>query len=53
MSHTTAAQHASRERIGARPFVRLPVPDLDGAAGAPRRLPARLRRRSRLVVPPA
>ena len=30
MQHTTAAAHGSRERIGPRPFVRTPVPDLDG-----------------------
>ena len=45
MPHHTAAQHGSRERIGPRPFVRTPVPDLDGLLGGPRRLPSRLRRR--------
>jgi hypothetical protein len=52
MQHTAAAQHGSRERIGPRPFVRVPAPDLDGLPRAPRRLPARLRRRSSLIVPP-
>lgn len=53
MQHPTAAQHGSRERIGPRPYVRTPVPDLDGLAGGPRRLPRRLRRASSLLVPPA
>lgn len=53
MPHTAAAHHGSRERIGPRPFVRVPVPDLDGLPDAPRRLPARLRRRAALTVPPA
>jgi hypothetical protein len=52
MQHAAAAPHGSRERIGPRPFVRLPVPDLDGLPRAPRRLPARLRRGTALVVPP-
>jgi hypothetical protein len=52
MQHPTAAQHGSRERVGPRPFVRTPVPDLDGPAGGARRLPRRLRRASVLVVPP-
>ena len=52
MPHTTAASHGSRERIGPRPFVRVPVPDLDGLPAAPRRLPPRLRRRAALTVPP-
>ena len=53
MTHTAAAQHAYRERVGPRAFVRTPVPELDGAPAGPRRLPARLRRRQVLVVPPA
>ena len=52
MQHPTAAQHGSRERIGPRPFVRPSLPDLDGLPPGPRRLPARLRRRPALVVPP-
>lgn len=50
--HTTAAAHGSRERIGPRPFVRMPVPGLDVLPGVPRRLPPRLRRRSSVTVPP-
>jgi hypothetical protein len=54
MQHTTADGHGSAgERIGPRPFLRMPVPDLDGLPVAPRRLPARLRRRGALTVPPA
>lgn len=53
MQHTTAAQHAFRERIGPRPFVRTPAPDLARLPGVPRRLPARLRRRASVTVPPA
>ena len=52
MQHTTAAAHGSRERIGPRPFVRMPVPDLDVLPGVPRRLPPRLRRRPTVTVPP-
>jgi hypothetical protein len=52
MQHATAAQHGSRERIGPRPFVRVPVPDLEGLPRTPRRLPARLRRGRALLVPP-
>jgi hypothetical protein len=52
MQHT-AAQHGSRERIGPRPFLRVPALDLDGLPRVPRRLPARLRRRATLTVPPA
>ena len=51
--HTASPQHATRERIGPRPFVRLPAPTLDGAPAGPRRLPARLRRSRPLRVPPA
>jgi hypothetical protein len=50
--HTAADAHGSRERIGPRPFVRTPVPDLEGLPQAPRRLPARLRRRASVTVPP-
>ena len=53
MQHITAAAHGSRERVGPRPFVRMPVPDLDVLPGVPRRLPARLRRRPTVTVPPA
>ncbi len=53
MQHPAAAQHGHRERIGPRPFTRTPVPDLDGRPPAPRRLPARLRRKAVLAVPPA
>ncbi len=52
MQHASADQHGSRERIGPRPFIRTPVPDLDGLPRAPRRLPARLRRRAVLTPPP-
>ena len=52
MPHSTGAQHGHRERIGPHPFVRLPAPDLDGLPPGPRRLPARLRRRPALAVPP-
>ncbi len=52
MQHTTSDSHASRERIGPRPFVRTPVPDLDSLPGVPRRLPPRLRRRASVTVPP-
>ena len=52
MQHIAAAQHGSSERIGPRPFVRVPASDVDGLPRAPRRLPARLRRRTPLVVPP-
>jgi hypothetical protein len=45
MQHTAAAPHGSRER--------LPAPDLYGLPGVPRRLPARLRRRASVTVPPA
>ena len=50
--HTTADAHGSRDRIGPRPSVRAPVPDLDGLPGIPRRLPPRLRRRATVTVPP-
>jgi hypothetical protein len=53
MQHASASDHGSRERIGPRPFVRMPVPDLDGLPRVPRRLPARLRRKTVLTVPPA
>jgi hypothetical protein len=53
MQHANAAHHAHRERIGPRPYVRTPVPDLDGLPRVPRRLPPRLRRRATLTVPPA
>ena len=50
--HTTAEAHGFRERIGPRPFVRTPTPDLEGLPALPRRLPARLRRRPSVTVPP-
>ena len=53
MQHDTAAPHGSRERIGPRPFVRTPALDVDGLPAVPRRLPARLRRRASVTVPPA
>ncbi len=53
MQHTGATPSGTRERIGPRPFVRLAVPELDGLPRTPRRLPARLRGRSVLRVPPA
>jgi hypothetical protein len=53
MQYTAADSHGSRERIGPRPFVRTPVPELDALPSAPRRLPARLRRRATVTVPPA
>jgi len=53
MQHPSAAQHGHPERIGLRSFVRTPVPELDGLPRVPRRLPARLRRRAALTVPPA
>ena len=53
MQHTTADSHGSRERIGPRPYVRMPVPEIDGLPGVPRRLPPRLRRRPSVTVPPA
>lgn len=53
MQHTTADGHGSRERVGPRPFGRMPVPDRDGFPGVPRRLPPRLRRRRSVTVPPA